>query len=87
MERKSCCSGMRSCGSSNTRVKPTMTIKKEEDVKPLVKKEVVHQPNSCVKTEAKNVKMEEKVATSVKKEEVVKFNVGCGGGGGCSSFK
>lgn len=81
MERKSCCSGMRSCSSSSTRVMPTMSIKKEEDLKPKIKKEFVHQPvaTTPVKTESKGVKIEEKVATNVKKEEPVKVNVGCGG--------
>lgn len=58
---------------------PVMKVKtpKIEDVKPeMIKKVEGHLANAAVKSE----KTESKNVSTVKKQDVVKVNVGCGGG-------
>lgn len=95
MERKSCCSGSR-CVSTTARVTTTATkMPKNEDVKPFqsaVKKEEdvkpFHEATAAAVVAKGGVKSEAAETITVKKEEEpVKVNAGCGGGGGCVSFK
>ncbi|KAK1398700.1 hypothetical protein POM88_008563 [Heracleum sosnowskyi] len=83
MERKSCCSGRSCCPSTRTMTTPkkeqlvAMKTPKVEVVKPEPVKKAGDYQVSPVKVEKKEATA---YGTSVKKEEAVKVNVGCGGG-------
>lgn len=82
MERKSCCSARSCCPSTRTMTTPkkepvvTMKTPKVEVVKPETVKKIEDYEVNAVKLETKDSAS----VTSVKKEEDVKVNVGCGGG-------
>lgn len=84
MERKSCCGGRSDVSSPCTtqpKKEPVVSPKKEEDVKKETAEDVKGSSTCGAEAAVKSPKAEEKEIASVKKEEKVEVNVGCGGCG------
>ncbi|KAL4636782.1 hypothetical protein ACB092_03G033200 [Castanea dentata] len=84
MERKSCCGGRSYVSSPCTtqpKKEPVVSPKKEKSVKKETAEDVKGSSTCGAEAAVKSPKVEEKEIASVKKEEKVKVNLGCGGCG------